>query len=148
MNLGDFFNDEIRKEYAERQIDIGKALLIKIPDFNVNYPKYCVVVALNNYNIAGVIINTEINSNIFKTDDLRKLHLPILQRDHPFLKYDSFVDCSQLIKWKIEYIIEVISKKPEIVVGNVTDDLLKKIHLTITFADTITSKEKKNFGFL
>jgi hypothetical protein len=103
---------------------------------------------LNNYNIAGVIINTEINSNIFKTDDLRKLHLPILQQEHPFLKYDSFVDCSQLIKWKIEYIIEVISKKPEIVVGNVTDDLLKKIHLTITFADTITSKEKKNFGFL
>ena len=48
MNLGDFFNDEIRKEYAERQIDIGKALLIKIPDFNVNYPKYCVVVELNN----------------------------------------------------------------------------------------------------
>ena len=45
MNLGDFFNDEIRKEYAERQIDIGKALLIKIFDFNVNYPKYCVVVA-------------------------------------------------------------------------------------------------------
>ena len=103
---------------------------------------------MNNYNIAGVIINTEINSNIFKTDDLRKLHLPILQQEHPFLKYDSFVDCSQLIKWKIEYIIEVISKKPEIVVGNVTDDLLKKIHLTITFADTITNKEKKNFGFL
>ena len=148
MNLGDFFNDKIRKKYAERQIDIGKARLIQIPEFNVSYPKYCIIVALNQSDIAGVIINTEINPNIFKAEELRKLHIPILQQDHSFLKYNSFVDCSQLIKWTIEHIVEAITNKPEIVVGNVTTELLKKIHLTIIYTDTISNKEKKSFGFL
>ena len=43
---------------------------------------------------------------------------------------------------------KAITENPEIVVGNITDILLKKIHITITNAKTISKKDKKEFGFI
>ena len=63
MDLGDFFPQEIKDDFAKRNIEIGKTLLIEIPDFNISYKKYLIVVGINELHLAGVIINTEVNLN-------------------------------------------------------------------------------------
>lgn len=148
MNLGDFFSEETKKQFAERSIDLGKTLLVEIPNFNLPYKKYWIIVATNEKYMAGVIINTEINTNVVWNSDLKKLHLLIKQQEHSFLSYDSYIDCSALQKFPFEDIRQAIIRNPQIVVGNVTEEVLRSIHITITTAKTISVKDKKQFGFL
>ncbi len=71
----------------------------------------------------------------------------IEQSDHPFLKYDNYVDCANLHKKSFNEVYNTIVKKTKIVVDNVTDNLLRKIHDRITFSRTITKRDKKEFGY-
>lgn len=148
MNFSDFFSDQTKKEFAKRSIDLGKALLVEIPNFNLSYKKYWIVIAINQDLVAGVIINTEINTNVAWNEELKKLHLLIKQEEHSFLSYDSYIDCSKMQKIKFQEICQAIVKNPQIVVGNITEELLRSIHITITHAKTISIKDKKEFGFL
>lgn len=148
MNLGILLPQEIKDDFARRNIELGKTLLIEIPDFNISYKKYLIIVATSNSYIAGVVINTEINLNFAWNEEVKKLHLPIKQQEHPFLKYDSFVDCSKLHKRLITEICNAIKENPSMVIGNVTESLLRTLQITITHAKTISVKDKKEFGFL
>lgn len=148
MNLGILLPQEIKDDFARRNIELGKTLLIEIPDFNISYKKYLIIVATSNSYIAGVVINTEINLNFAWSEEVKKLHLPIKQQEHPFLKYDSFVDCSKLHKRLIAEICNAIKENPSMVIGNVTESLLRTLQITITHAKTISVKDKKEFGFL
>lgn len=150
MSLADFFPDSIKENFASRNIDIGKALFIEIPEFQISYKKYWIIVAINNSRkyIAGVIINTEINTNVARNEYLRSQHILIKRSDHSFLDYDSYVDCSKLQKRPFQEVYNAIVENPNIVVGNVTDEMLRQINLKITCSKTISPKEKKEFGLL
>lgn len=91
MDLGSFFPQEIKDNFAKRNIELGKTLLIEIPNFNISYKKYLIIVATNELYIAGVVINTEVNLNVAWSEKVKNLHLLIKQQDHSFLKYDSFL---------------------------------------------------------
>ena len=149
-NLGDFFSAEMKKQFAENNINIGATLLVRISDFNVKYPKYIILVAENNNNnfLAYVVINTKINSNIFPTEYLKSLHVKIDKANHNFLDYDSFVDCTKLREFLKKDVIDFITNNPKKVVGNVTDIIMKKIQNTITRTRTIDEFTKKKFGYL
>ncbi len=149
MSLGDFFPDDLKNQFAKRNIDLGSAILIKIPDFSISYDKYIIVVAKDNpeKNIAYVVINSEANPNVAYNSYLRSLHIKIDKKDNPFLERDSFVDCSKLREFPIETVVDFLKKNPERAVGNVSESDLKSIHITITAATTIEPYIKRKFGF-
>lgn len=146
MSLGDFFPEEIKKGFAERNIDLGNAILIKIPEFTVNYDKFIVVVSTckGKVELAYVVINSDPIPN----PHLKALNVEIDKDNHSFLTKNSYVDCSKIREFPIEHVVNFLSKNPERAVGNVTDDILKKIHITLTTARTIDSITKKKYGFL
>tara|TARA_R110002124_G_scaffold50201_1_gene146369 strand:- start:793 stop:1242 length:450 start_codon:yes stop_codon:yes gene_type:complete len=149
MSLGDFFPDDLKNQFAKRNIDLGSAILIKIPDFTVNYDKYIIVVAKDNAeeDIAYVVINSEANPNVAYNSYLKSLHLKIDKANNPFLEKDSFVDCSKVREFSIDTVVEFLKKNPERAVGNVSSSDLKSIHITITTATTIEPYIKKKYGF-
>ena len=125
MSLADSFPDSIKENFATRNIDIGKALFIEIPEFQISHKKYWVIVSINTPRtfIAGVVINTEINTNVAYNQYLQSQHILIKQSDHSFLDYDSYVDCSKLQKRPFRDVYKAIVENPNIVVGNVTDKM-------------------------
>ncbi|UZO81511.1 type II toxin-antitoxin system PemK/MazF family toxin [Aquimarina sp. ERC-38] len=149
MSLGDLFPDDLKQKFAERNIDIGKSILIKIEDIDVNYPKYVIIVSKNNneFLLAYVIINTEVNENVFPTPYLKSLHVLIDKQNHSFLDYDSYVNCSEIRTFNKQDIINFLIKNPERAVGNVSENVLKAIHTTISTARTIPKYLKDKFGF-
>jgi hypothetical protein len=150
MSLGDFFPEELKQNFAERNVDIGQAILIEIPDFNITHSKYVILVSKNEVKLllAYVLINTEINDNVFPSEYLKSLHVKIDKKRHTFLSYDSWVNCSEIKEIESLKVIKLLKDKPERVLGNVHIDILKKIHSTITIAKTINAATKKKFGFL
>ncbi|MBS9767987.1 MAG: hypothetical protein KGV44_10680 [Flavobacteriaceae bacterium] len=149
MNLGDLFPNELKQEFAKRNIDLGSAILIKIPDFTVSYDKYIIVVAKDNSetDLAYVVINSVINDNVAYNDYLKSLHIKIDKEYHSFLERDSYVDCSKLREFQIQKVIDFLTQNPERAVGNVIEETLKQIHITITNAKTIAPFVKRKFGF-
>ncbi len=149
MRLGDLLPDEHKNSFASRNIDIGKAILIKIQELNVNYPKYIIIVSSNDLEklLAYVIINTEINNNVFPNSYLKSLHVKIDQQNHPFLAYDSFVNCSEIKCFNTQEVIEFLKNRPERVVGNISEEVLKAIQNKISGARTIPLYLKEKFGF-
>lgn len=150
MSLGDFFPDKMKQGFAQRNIDLGNAILIKIPDFDVNYEKYIIVVAKDKHNVelAFVVINTEKNKQIFHTPYLKSLHVKIDKENHKFLDYDSYVDCSKLREFPVKKVVEFLKENPDRAVGNVSENVLRSIYATITSATTIETFFKKKYGFL
>ena len=150
MSLGDSFPNDLKKKFAERNIDIGNALLIKLTDLQINYDKYIIIVGVNGQEmaVAYVIINTEINQNVAPTDYLQSLHLKIEASKHSFLEYDSFVNCSDLKEFSKEELLEFIIANPERVVGSIDTVLLTDIYLAIKNATTILPILKKKYGFI
>lgn len=149
MSLGDFFPDNLKDDFAKRNIDLGNAILIKIPDFTITYDKYIIVVAKDDkeVSLAYVVINSEANPNIAYNSYLKSLHLKIDKKNNPFLEKDSFVDCSKLREFPIQSVVDFLIKNPERAVGNVSSSVLKSIHLTISTASTIERFMKNKFGF-
>ncbi len=149
MSLGDFFPDDLKNQFAKRNIDLGSVILIKIPDFSVNYDKYIILVSKDDVeeDIAYVVINSEANPNVAYNAYLKSLHIKIDKANNPFLEKDSFVDCSKLREFPIKTVVEFLTNNPERAVGNVSPDVLKSIHITITKATTIEPYIKKKFGF-
>lgn len=150
MSLGDLFPQNIKDQFAQRSINIGNALLIKLQDLQVNYDKYIILVGVNTQEkaVAYVIINTEINQNVFPSPYLQSLHLPIDCLRHAFLDHDSYIDCSNLKEFELEMLIAFITKNPERVVGNIDSTLLKDVHDNIKTNRIISAILKKKFGFV
>lgn len=149
MSLGDLFPEEFKENFAKRSIDIGQALLIQIDELNVKYPKYVILVSKDSSEtiVAYVIINTRINETVFPSEYLKSLHITIDKKSHPFLEYDSYVNCSSLKSFNIDEVIDFLKENPERAVGNVSEEVLRNIHITITGAKTIDKKTKEFFGF-
>jgi len=149
MSLGDFFPKDFKDIYLNGKIKPGTALLLKVESFKINHPKYIILTALSSdkKQICSVVINTEINKNVYKSEKIRKLHIKIRVEEHDFLKYDSYINCTQLLEYSVKEIEKFIKEKPERVLGTVSEEILKKIHNTLTFAETIDNKTKKKYGF-
>jgi len=98
MSLGDLFPDSLKNEFARRNVQIGKSILIRIPDVQKQYDKFIIIVyeSEEEVSLAFVVINSRINENVFPTPYLQSLHVKIKSGDHPFLDHDSFINCSEL----------------------------------------------------
>lgn len=115
----------------------------------MHYDKFIIVVAKDSHNVslAFVVINSEANPNVAYSAYLKSLHIEILKAESPFLDRNSYVDCSKLREFPIQHVIDFLIKNPERAVGNVSTDVLKSIHMTLTRASTIEPIMKKKFGF-
>jgi len=147
MSLGDSFPEEIKKSFAERNIDLGNAILIRVPEFtSITYDKYIVVVSTcgDKVQLAYVVINSDPITN----PHLKSLNVEIDKANHSFLTKDSYVDCSKIREFPIQYVIDFLTNFPERAVGNVSDEILRKIHITLTTARTIDRLIKMKYGFI
>ncbi len=151
MNFDEFRKLFQNQGFAEREIKIGAVLRYIATDV-VPEPKLKMrlIVGFSNDKllVATIFINTEINPNKFPSQELRDLHLVVTQNQYKFLDYDSFLDCSQFKEVPYEYLANLLTDNPACVIGEIQHSDWEKIRETIKNAPTLTSKEKKKFGFI
>ena len=148
MSLADYFPDKERKSFAERNIDVGNASLVHIPGFNIRYDKFVILVSKcsKNIQVAGVVINSEININVNHNQYLQNQHVLIDCKRHSFLEKDSYINCTDFQEFEIQKVTNYILQNPEKVLGNIEEDIMKKIYSTLTFSRTLSKKLKIKYG--
>lgn len=94
--------------------------------------------------VACLYINTEINPNLFSTEVLRDLHLPLLREHYEFLDHDSYLDCSDLREKSLEVIKQSLADDVSALKGSITQtDLLvalQKTHSAVTIPRKLKQK--------
>ncbi len=98
QNLGDFFSDELKEQLANDNFKVGA--IIRRLDNSTTPPKIkrSIIVGFDTSKVflAYVLINTEINPNLFPTQSLKDLHLELDTIGRSYLTHTSYVDCSQI----------------------------------------------------
>lgn len=93
--------DGVKKMYFPQNIAIWHIYLC--PACNLSTPpkdKWVVTVGrAGKDKIYGFFINTAINPVLRSKEELLKLQITISPIDHPFLRYDSYVNCSKFIEF-------------------------------------------------
>lgn len=149
MSLGDFFPDELREGFGTRNLKVGSVIKLKVKDTNPPKEKRFIVVGITEDKLclATVFINTEINTIINWSPELRALNIELKKEGREFLDWDSYVDCSKLSFRDYNELKEILDSKPEAVIGELSDADSFLIKETIKSASTIKGKHKKKFGF-
>ena len=146
-DLSDLFPQSYRDDFANRNIQKGSVIRVFVKDTTPPKIKRFVVVGFSQDKVllGTVFINSEINPNIFRTDELRNLHVPLDAQIHDFIDHDCFVDCSSIKEHSFDEIKQLLSHDPECSKGIVPENTMKEIIQTIKSAITISPSQKRKF---
>lgn len=110
--------------------------------------KRLIVVGFNQQNVffAAVLINSQINPNIFPSAALQALHLEFEVDNRPYLDHNSFVDCSQIHQQRLDSVLQMLTAVPNAHLGHLESSDLEKVLETLRNAPTIPVYTKKEFG--
>lgn len=80
------------------------------------HSKYYVVVSLEPL-ILGFFINSEVNAYIKRRRQLLDAQVKLLQAEHKFLAYDSWLDCSDVHTFTRQYLDREVRTNPPALLG-------------------------------
>jgi len=147
MSLGAFFPEQTRKEFARENIRVGS--VIKSHIRRASKEKRWVIVAINTDfgMIACTLINSEVNINVFPTEELQALHLPLIKgEDKPYIDYDCFLDCSEIVELSYDEVATHLEEEPGCHLGQMGDKELGATHQLLKSARTISPRVKRMYG--
>ena len=80
------------------RLQVGSVIFEHVKNTNPPKDKYYVIIGFSNDKVAlgTVFINSEINPNIFRNERMRDLHVFLPSSENPFLKWDSYIDFSDI----------------------------------------------------
>ena len=124
-------------------LQLGSEEGITVRNGNSTKDKFFVVLGFDKSGIVigGIVVNSKINHNLptAVTDYL----MPLTVKQCPFLKYDSFANCSQLKAVRIEKFTTLTYR------GSIEDqDLLNLIKDTIIDSPYSNRQQLKEFGLI
>ena len=101
--LGDFLPQEIKEQLAKSNFKIGTVLKYHVDFTNPPKEKRLIVVGVDSEKVlfAAVLINTEVNPNIFRSPQMKDLHLYLDSNGREYLSHPSHVDCSNIFEQDI-----------------------------------------------
>lgn len=148
--LGDILGD-VGDKLAQDNVKVGNVYLISLDQQNGITPKngdltrdkFFIVLGFDQEGnvIGGLVINSNINYNL--PSSVTDYHLPIKVEQCPFLKHNSFVNCSKII------VANKTKFTKKTYRGEITDpELLNLIINTVKDSPTVNTKQLKIFGLI
>jgi hypothetical protein len=149
-SLGSLFPQDEREKFSQRQIISGSVFRVFTQDTKPPKIKIVVILAVNDKCacIGHFFINSQVNPNVFPTKALKELHLFLPASENPFLKHDSYLDCSVIQQVDLQTFLAVIADDPQCYQGNLKEhdfEFAKKIARN---APTISKALKRKFNLI
>lgn len=141
--LGNFFPDDFKSEYSDRNIKPGQVLYL-FCDFTIPPKEKYLVVACSETKLLLFVINSNIHPFIANNPDLSRCQVRLSASDYDFLEHDSYVNCAEVIDHFNEndindQIINDVSR----VRGELNETTKKDITRAVRSAKTISGIHKR-----
>ncbi|MEY4203785.1 MAG: hypothetical protein RL013_1488 [Bacteroidota bacterium] len=146
--FGDFFPKETKEQLANENFQVGSVLKYYVDFTTPPKVKRLIIIGFDTEKVifASVLINSEINPNVFQSKDLQDLHISLNSTGRDYLSHSSFVDCSNLIEQDIASIKKRLSEFPDMHIGSLSEEDLNKVKSKIKDAKTISLATKKKYN--
>jgi hypothetical protein len=148
--LGDSFPEEFRRRFAEKNLKVGSVIRAIVKDTTPPKTKRFILIGISGDKlaVATLYLNTEINPNVFTTNELRNLHLKMEAIGRSYLSHDSFADCSKVYEKEFAEILKVLESDASSILGELNAADLDQVKQTVKIARTISVHVKKKYGLL
>jgi hypothetical protein len=140
--LGAKFPEEMRREHAIRHMTPGRVLFLHC-DFTTPIKEKLVVIGATDDPPLLIVINSSIAGFIRATPHLAACQVTLAAPDHPFLKYDSYLDCAHIYEsMSRDDILRQLTDDPARVKGVVSTAAREQIAAVIATARTVIPLHK------
>ncbi len=149
-NFGDLLGD-LADELTQNSINIGDVHLLNLDQNNGITPKsgdttrnkFFIVLGFDNEGnvIGGLVINSKINYKL--PPSVTDYQLPVSVEQFPFLKHNSFINCSKIIVAKRSKFNKTTYR------GEISDtEMMELIINTVKESPTVNKMQLKEFGIV
>lgn len=141
MSLGDLLGDLDKGKLFRESIHVGDVFLKSFE--GIDHPKFFIVAGISQDKVClcTVYINSNIHPSILKKQYLLDLQVPLKKSTNPFLKYDSFANCSTIIPLQSEPLSKWMADKSCKVIGCVFKNDLSLIVKTLKKSGLLSEEE-------
>lgn len=138
MALGNAFPKEFVFASIKRQLLPGTVVKFKaIMDDGKEHEKRYVILMVDDKTLTCVI-NSQIPKLIRSNPLLLQCQVSIDKAGHPFMDWDSHIDCSRVRHYPTDEVCEQLINNPEWVLGSVLQDISDEMRLALKFSPTET----------
>jgi hypothetical protein len=137
---GSLDKDGLKKLFSST-MSLGDVLLKEFPE--ADHEKFFIIAGMSKDRvfICSVFINSNIHPSIFNKQELLNLQVPLKRSENPYLKYDSFANCSYPIPLEVTQIAQQIAEGKCKVIGAVTQDDLENVRSSIINSGLLSEEE-------
>ena len=138
------------KQITDNSFHTGKVLKMALTESEgivlknkeIQKPKFFVVIGQDSDKalIGSLLINSNVNKNIINTKTLLDCQFPLMKEDYNFLRYNSYLDCSELFELDKIKILQYGMEEGEL---TLKDKMLVMEHLRDS--EVISQKLKKRY---
>jgi hypothetical protein len=137
MSLGDHFPDALKRASAVRSVAPGMVIkLMAVMDDGRVHEKRFLIVHVDE-NTVACVINSEIHPFIRNSPAILRCQVAIDPQAHPFMNWESHIDCSKVRQYPTETVVEELQNKPDWVLGNITTELRDQVVAAIKHSQQI-----------
>jgi hypothetical protein len=149
--LGDSFSEEFRSDFALKTLKPYAVIKCKYENAKPKPKvKRFVVVGESDSHFALVIINSNINKNIYPPNSIQfPLQIKLIKTGScKYLEWDSYADCSHLIYWEKALLLCVLTKEIDQSLGYLEKNHEGIVVSAIRSNRLLSLAKKKEFGLL
>ena len=130
---------------GRRDLSIAPGAVFIGPWADIDHEKFLIIagVADDRILVCSVMINSEINQYIQRRPRMLSCQVPLKSTDYEFLSHDSFANCAQPIKAKLESFMVDDMKY----CGLLNENDLSQVQQRIIASGTLTKDEMNTFFF-
>ena len=141
MPLGNAFPASLKHASIKRQLAPGAVVKIQaVMDDGLIHEKRFVVLHVDSAaSTFTCVINTNVPKLIANNSALSKCQVTIDRAAHPFMDWDSHIDCSRVRTYPTDEMCKQLEDKPDWVLGKITPDVRDLIISALKFSPTIPS---------
>lgn len=143
-NLGDMFPQHFSQTFASHhQLSVGDVIYLFCDFTTPEKNKFMVVCCCDP--LLVLLINSEISDYIQARPNLLECQVDLLEADHPFLEWDSFVNCIEAHQaFDLEAVkAQITSNYTQTYKGRVADYCLRSIYDAVRISEAMVRKHKR-----
>ena len=126
---------------------IERGVILHSTMFNyIDHGKFFVIIGITDEEVAGFFfINSNINKSIESKNEQFAMQYLMRKCDYRFLRYDSFLSATKILKLPRKKIVDSISEGLTSIIGNMKEEHLNELLKSARESRLFSIHEKKSF---
>lgn len=115
---------------------------------DIGHGKFFVIIGITDDSIVGFFfINSNVNKYLFNKPELLAMQYPMRKEDYGFLRYDSFLCATKILKLNKQNIVSGLQNGTVQIISQLIQEHLNDVLTMVRNSDLFKEREKRQFFY-